>query len=654
VRRVALVLAAAAIGTAWLVAASVPSSAHAAIESTDPANGQLLEAPPSQIVLRFTEPPDLELTIVGVVNGSGAPVPTGPPERAPGSSREVRVRLDPVPDGVYTVTWRTVSATDGHVTAGAFSFGVGVSPGDVTPVEQTGSGTPTPTAGAIAGRWMLYLGLVVLFGAAVTGLLAFGPKANARPWLLGAAWALAALGVVVMTLAERSSVGVPLGTLLSSEAGGKFLVLAVAVAITGVAALAAMLRPGRATLVALAVTAAGAMLARVAGGHAAGSGVTVTTQWLHFLGVGAWIGGLVWLVAGLVRRLEPAQVRRYSRLAGVGLVIVVVSGVLRSTNELGWGWLLHPFQSDYSTTLVVKLAIVAVLIGLGAVNRYRNVARFEGSGPRPVLRTAGGELALAVCVFAATALLTGFPPQPNAEAPHAPQPLLVKGSDFATTTRVELRITPGTVGPNTFVASVTDYDTGQPIDARRVSLTFELAGQPNVTSTIELEQGHHDMPGHHDTWEASGTALAQPGTWTVTVLVEGAGSSVEVPLEVTPKPPDQHIDVSRVPGQPVLYTITLEGGVQIQSYVDPGEPGRTNQVHVTAFDAGGKELPLHGVTLTIHPPDAEPFEPEMLRFGPGHLAANIDLTPGTWSFDIAAHAKDGSELVGSFQQAFPG
>ena len=144
-------------------------------------------------------------------------------------------------------------------------------------------------------------------------------------------------------------------------------------------------------------TAAGAMLARAAGGHAAGSAVTVATQWLHFLGVGAWIGGLVWLVVGLVRRLEPAQVRRYSQLAGVGLVVVVVSGVLRSTNELGWGWLLHPFQSGYSTTLVVKLAIVAVLIALGAVNRYRNVARFEEGGPRPVLRTAGGELGRASC-----------------------------------------------------------------------------------------------------------------------------------------------------------------------------------------------------------------------------------------------------------------
>ena len=401
----------------------------------------------------------------------------------------MRVHLDPVPDGVYTVTWRTVSATDGHVTAGAFSFGVGVSPGDVTPVEQTGSGTPTPTAGAIAGRWMLYVGLVVLFGAAVTGLLAFGPKANARPWLLGAAWALAALGVVAMTLAERSSVGVPLGTLLSSEAGGKFVLLAVAVAVAGVAALAACCSgPGARPW----WRSPSRRPARCSRGRRAATPPaprsTVATQWLHFLGVGAWIGGLVWLVVGLVRRLEPAQVRRYSRLAGVGLVVVVVSGVLRSTNELGWGWLLHPFRSDYSTTLVVKLAIVAALIALGAVNRYRNVARFEQGGPRPVLRTAGGELALAVCVFAATALLTGLPPQPNAEAPHAPRPLVVRGSDFATTTRVELRITPGTVGPNTFVASVTDYDTGQPVDARRVSMTFELAGQPNVTSTLELER----------------------------------------------------------------------------------------------------------------------------------------------------------------------
>ena len=156
------------------------------------------------------------------------------------------------------------------------------------------------------------------------------------------------------------------------------------------------------------------------------------------------------------------------------------------------------------------------------------------------------------------------------------------------------------------------------------------------------------------TWEASGTALAQNGTWSVTVLVEDPQSSVEVPLSVTPQRPEQHIEVSRVEGQPDLYTITLEDGLQIQSYVDPGQPGRTNQVHVTAFDQDGKELPLESAAVTITPPGGSAFQPDMLRFGPGHFAANIDLTGGRWSFDIQANARDGSALVASFQQTFGG
>lgn len=648
-RRLPLAAIVAGLALASLILPAGPASAHAELESSDPGNGQLLETAPDHISLTFTEPPDVGLTTIGVVDASGAAVKTGPPERPPGSNREIRVSLRPIPDGVYTVTWRTVSATDGHVTAGAFSFGVGVSQAEITPVPQQGAQTPPPSILSIVGRWLLYVGLVVLLGAGATALIAFGARSNARPWLLATSWALAAIGVVAMTLAERSTVGVSLGTLLSSEAGGKYVLLAAAVGVVGVAVVAVSLSPTRVWFTVLGVTSAGAMLARALGGHAAGSTLEVTLQWLHLVGVGAWIGGLAWLVLGLVRRLEAAQVRRFSNLAAVGLGIVVVSGVLRSVNEMGgWGWWLHPFGTDYGTTLVVKLAIVGPLIALGAVNRFRNVARFEALGSRPLLRTAGAELGLAVAVFAATAVLTGFPPQPKEQAHHEAMPVVVKGADFATTTRVTLTITPGTVGPNTFTADVTDYDTGEPVDARAVSLTFELPDQPEVASTLDL---HHVS---HGTWEADGTALAQNGTWTVTALVEGSGSSVRVPLRVTPRRPEQHISVSRVQGQPDLYTITLEGGLQIQSYVDPGQPGRTNQVHVTAFDPNGKELPLKTASVAITPPTGAAFQPDMLRFGPGHFAANIDLTAGRWSFDIQAHARDGSELVASFQQTFGG
>jgi copper transport protein len=646
VKPITRALAAALVAGIWPSLAATTAFAHASLGSSDPSNGELLETAPDRIALTFTEPPDLSLTTIGVLDDTGAPVPTGPPELAPGSDREVRVRLGPVPDGVYTVTWRTVSATDGHVTSNAFSFGVGVSPAAVRPIAGGASETEPPSATAVAGHWLLYLGLVVLFGAGVTGLVAFGPS-NVRPWLLGIGWVCAAIGVVLMTLAERAAVGVSLGTLLSSEAGGKFVLLAVTVGVTGVAVLAAVLRAGRATLAAVAVTASGAMLARANGGHA-GSAAMVLAQWLHFLGVGAWIGGLAWLFLGLFRKLDPAQVRRFSTLAGIALAVVVVSGLLRSWNELGLAWWLHPFRNGYTTTLALKVAIVIPLIGLGALNRYRNVPRYGSAGSQPMLRTVGGELALAAAVLLATGVLTGLPPKANEEpAAQGARPLVVTGSDFATTTKVRLEISPGTVGPNTFVADVADYDSGEPVKARRVSLTFDLPDQPEVGSTLRLQRSD-------GTWRGQGTALAQPGTWTVTVLVEGSGSSVEVPLAVTPKTPGQHVDVSRVPGQPTLYTITLRDGLQIQAYVDPGEPGRTNQVHVTAFDAEGKELPLHAATLSITPSTGARFEPKLLRFGPGHFAANIDLTPGTWSFDITAHAETGEVLAASFRQSFEG
>lgn len=647
-KRLSLALVAAAMAVIAFSAFAVPAGAHSAVVSTDPVNGALLDTAPEEIGITFTEPPDLALTTVEVVDRSGAPVPTGPVEQVGGNERAISVLPDPLADGVYTVTWRTVSATDGHVTSGAFSFGIGVTEGEVRPIpsgEREETAPPSPMA--VAGRWCLYVGLAVLLGAGVAGLFALGPGVTARPWLLWLAWTLAAVGVLLMTLAERSAVGVPLGTLLSADAGGKLVTLAAAVAVAGVGTLAVVVRPGKVTLGLLAVAAAGAALARVAGGHA-GSPATVLTQWVHVLGVGTWIGGLAWLVVGLKRGLEQAQVRRYSRLALLGLVIVVVSGALRASNELGgFGWWLHAFDTSYGTSLVVKLAIVATIVTLGAVSRFRNVARFEQLGPRPLLRTASGEVALAVVAFAVTGLLTGLPPQPtDPEEPPAVE-LVVTGSDFATTTKVRLTITPGTVGPNTFVAELSDYDTGEPVQARRVVLTFYLPDRPEVTSELALERRDDG------TWQAASTALALDGTWAVTVLVEQADGSLEIPLEVALEQPGPQLDISEVRGQPTLYTFTFEDGLQLQAYVDPGTPGRTNQVHVTAFDADGSELLLHHAIVSATPPIGQPVLPQPQRLSPGHFVVNMEIGSGTWKFDLDVLTRDGQTWLVSFEQTFP-
>jgi copper transport protein len=651
VRRLALatVLAITLIGV-WAAALVPPASAHAALEKTDPANGALLDAPPTEIRLTFTESPDLSLTSIDVVDRSGAPVPTGSVERVPGGDREIRVGLENVPDGVYTVAWRTVSTVDGHVTSGAFSFGVGVSPAEVVPTPQgTEAETPSPTALAVAGRWGLYVGLAVLFGGAIGGLLVFGPRSIGRPWLLAAAWALAAVGVVVMTLEERAAVGVPLGTLLRSDSGGALVRLAIAVGVVGVAAIVAAFRPGGITLSFLAVTAGVAIFLRADGGHAGPSTIQALLQATHVAAVGAWIGGLAWLVAGLRRGMDADRVRAFSNLAGIGLAVLVVTGFLRASDELGGltRW-LHVSDTDYGTALVVKLAILVPLVGLGGLNRFRNVRRIGELGTRPLLRTVSGELVLAAGVFVMTGLLTGLPPQgvQTEPAPRRPEQLVVSGSDFATTTTVRLRIRPGTVGANAFVADVTDFDTGDPLDARRVTLTFALPDRPEVSSELELDRAEDG------TWQANGTALSLEGTWALNVLVETGSGSIEVPLEVTPRALGQRVEVSREPGQPDLYTITFSTGEQIQAYVDPGSEGM-NQFHVTAFNSAGQELPLEHVRVNTDGPHG----PEMLlmmRFGPGHFVANLHIVPGTWSFLLDAGSKDGSVLSARFEETFEG
>lgn len=641
------------VGLVALVASAVllapHASAHAVIEETVPPNGALLDTAPLEIVLSFSEPPDLSLTTVGVVDGTGAEVPTGPVELVPGEARTIRVSVDDLPDGIYTVSWRTVSTTDTHLTSNAFSFGVGVAPEEFAPVPQQEQVTPSPTFPSVAGRWALYAGLAVLFGAALAGLLAFGPAWVARPRLLGSAWALAAAGVVVMTLQERATLDVPLGTLLGSDVGARFVQLAVAVGVAGVAAFAASVRTSTSTLVLLAATAGAAMAVRVMGGHAGSSIVQELLQIGHFAAAAAWIGGLVWLVVGLVRGIDAERVRRYSTIAGVGLGTVFLTGVLRASNELGgFTWWLHAFDNGYGTTLVIKLIVVGSLVAVGALNRYRNVRRFDELGSSPLLRTVGGELLLAAGVFALTGVLTGLPPQGGrvATPPPAPERLVVTGSDFATTTNVRLEISPGTVGPNEFVAEITDYDSGEPVDARLVTLSFGLPERPEVTSELELERSADG------TWRAVGTPLSVAGTWSIDVLIEGAGDSVEVPLEVTPVTPEPRVEVSRQEGLPDLYTIYLEGGVTIHAYVDPGEPGRTNQVHVTAFDAAGAELRLHHAIVAITPPNGAEVVPRPLRLSPGHFVMNVEIEAGTSTLDLDVLTRDGRAFLASFEQTF--
>ena len=278
---------------------------------------------------------------------------------------------------------------------------------------------------------------------------------------------------------------------------------------------------------------AGAMLADVLNSHAAaGSQVAVNSalQWVHIAAGALWLGGLFALllgIRGLTGEARGRAVRRFSTLAGVALLAVAVTGTVRAVIEIGaWD---RVFSTTFGVLVVVKVLLLLLLAGLGAVNRFVNVPR-ASQVVRGLRRVGGGEVLVALSALVVAGALVNEEPPANAVAlaAQAPQPLVLTASDYGTSVRMRLTITPGSTGPNQFSALVTDYDSGRPLDVTGVQLGFVAPSCQSLgPTTLPLTR---TAPG---TWTATGSNLALGTSWQVTALVNRGDASVEIPFTVT-------------------------------------------------------------------------------------------------------------------------
>ncbi|MCX6466869.1 MAG: CopD family protein, partial [Pseudonocardiales bacterium] len=133
--------------------------------------------------------------------------------------------------------------------------------------------------------------------------------------------------------------------------------------------------------------------------------LAVVTAALHAGAAALWVGGLgglIVLVAGH-RALLAGALPRFSRLAGVCVVAVAVTGVLAAQVRLqGWSALL---TSDYGLLVVGKAVALVLLAGLGGLARRR-----LATGALPVLRWAGLEVGLMAVTLGLAAALTQTAP----------------------------------------------------------------------------------------------------------------------------------------------------------------------------------------------------------------------------------------------------
>jgi copper resistance protein D len=159
-------------------------------------------------------------------------------------------------------------------------------------------------------------------------------------------------------------------------------------------------------------------------GVVAGAGLHLLGDMLHLIAAGVWIGALAWLLLLLTpytqaprREIEHA-LAGFSRIGPGVVAMLVITGIVNSLFLIGPQNALSLWRKAYGLTLLIKLALFALMFALAAVNRYRLTPRLAMAADRgsteQALRafkgTIAAETALAVLVLAAVALMGVLPP----------------------------------------------------------------------------------------------------------------------------------------------------------------------------------------------------------------------------------------------------
>lgn len=410
-----------------LLATPVTVHAHALPVWSSPHAGETLDQAPSTVLMTFGERPDPRLSAIHVLDSERRDRDRGPTTVVPGAPMELTVAVEPLAHGVYTVNWRTVSAVDGHLATGAFTFGVGVTPAGAARADLV---SPAPSAAAIAGRALLYVGMVGLLGMSVIAVVAFPEPPVAVLRLLPAGAAALATGVLMVAVAQGADAGLSVQEFLGSALVRGFVERAVP-AVLAIAALVVTLATGSARdrrlgLLVVAALAATVMLMDVDTSHATAGGLPRLNgafQWLHALGVGVWIGGLAALLVGIrgaPREVSARAVQRFSAVAGVAVVVVGVTGLIRAGVDVGSVGALT--SSLFGQLVLVKIGLLSLLVMLGAANRFRHLPRALHT-LRGLRRVGSAELGLAlVTLIVAGTLVNTVPPASSTSAAVAPRP----------------------------------------------------------------------------------------------------------------------------------------------------------------------------------------------------------------------------------------
>lgn len=485
--------------------------AHASLISSTPAAGAVLPAAPTDVQLTFNEP--VSPLVLKIIQPDGAVIDLTQTHVVPAGLAMPLPALEQ--RGTYALSWRVVSA-DGHPVGGTLTFSVGA--------EGTGPAQAAPTNPDRAlliwlSRLGGYVGLFLGIGLAGCHALNAARRNTRRLGL----WMLA-LGATA-TLMNVGLLGVdaldmPLSGLFGFDAwriaGTTSFGLSAALALTALMCAALAWRTTSSCAQKFMATIAIILLsaALAASGHASAAPPTWMARpavWLHAVAITLWIGSLLPLAYALSDSSDLSLLKRFSTLIPAVLLGLFASGgvlIYLQFDTLSSLWL-----TAYGQVLAMKLALLIILLGVGAYNRYAltsAVLREESAARRAMRRLVYLECVLAFAILAVVALWR-FTPPPRTTSNMPVAATAISAHIHASTAMADISLTPAVGGhPATLILYLSNPDL-TPLVAQEVDVAFSnpSAGiEPIVFSAIRASD---------DTWQVPNVELPHQENWNVRI-----------------------------------------------------------------------------------------------------------------------------------------
>ncbi|MGC1929652.1 MAG: copper resistance protein CopC, partial [Candidatus Nitrosopolaris sp.] len=403
--------------------------AHAFVIGSDPFPSQSLPTPPSKIDVHLSEPVDIHYSLIKVLDSNGKQIDKKDGHYINGDHTTLSVTLPPgIKDGIYTVSTKMLSETDGHVTENAFVFGIG----QVTIPNVIANGGNSQSSQfylpeAIA-RYPSLVGQVIVVGGAfatlwlwkpVTKIDWFSDKIKEMRRMIDKRIAILMIigsGILIasdfgMIYAEAKSIDVGIAEAIATKFGTVWIVRLVTSLVLISFSFLLFRNQGKnkgiitQTRIIYGLLGVGliALLTTSLIGHGAAlnpASIPLMIDFTHNVAASLWIGGIIYLAFVVVPIVKRSQTDGYVKASLLSLLIprfstipVVILGVIVITGPFLL-YLLEPnlaltLASLYGKALIAKLVLAAVMIGIGAYNQmiiHRNalkvvvVAPIKGGG----------------------------------------------------------------------------------------------------------------------------------------------------------------------------------------------------------------------------------------------------------------------------------